>query len=122
MKPHSKLAMAVLLGALGCSQAPALRQPPVNVTGKLTRAGQPVGNVVVSFHPLDEGHLRSLPVNPDGTFSGELIAGAYAYYVGPAATPTSQAALAQIDAKYYEPDLNRRVAVEPGQELLIALD
>jgi hypothetical protein len=122
MKWNAVLLATVICAALGCSQAPALRQAPVSVSGKVSKGGQPIGNVVVSFHPLDQGHLRSLPVNPDGTFAGELIAGNYAYYVGPSSAPTSQAALAQIDAKYCEPDLGRSVAVEPGKELLIALD
>ena len=79
------------------------------------KGGQPVGNVVVSFQPLDNGHLSSLPVNPDGSFAGNLIVGNYAYYVGPTAAPTSKAALCGISTtKYYEPDMSRSVAVAPG--------
>ena len=122
MNRDSILVVAILVLMAGCSQSPALRQAPVSVSGRVSKGGQPVGNVVVSFHPLDQGHLRSLPVNSDGTFAGELIAGNYAYYVGPSSAPTSQATLARIDAKYYEPDLGRSVAVEPGKELVIALD
>ena len=121
---NATLCLALALTTLGCSggATPPLRSEPVSVSGKLSKAGQPVGNVVVSFHPLDDGHGRSLAVNPDGTFLGELIAGNYAYYVGPSTAPNSAVALKKIDPKYYEPALDRSIAVEAGTELVLALD
>jgi hypothetical protein len=122
MKWNAVLLVALVLGAVGCSKSPALKQPPVSVSGRVTQGGQPVGDVVVSFHPLDNGHLCSFPVKPDGTFDGDLIVGNYAYYVGPSSAPTSQALMAKIDAKYYQPDLGRSVSIEPGKEIVLALD
>jgi hypothetical protein len=77
---------------------------------------------MVTFHPLDVGHPGIFTVNPDGTFSGKLVVGTYSYYVGKSTAPTSEAALKKVDPKYYEADLQRSIAVQDGQELLIALD
>jgi hypothetical protein len=109
-------------GAVGCSRSAAPRSAPVSVTGKVTRAGQPVGDVVVTFQPMDVGHPGMFPLKADGTFQGDLIAGNYMYYVGKGATPTSPVALAKIDAKFYEPNLERSIAVAPGEEIVLALD
>jgi hypothetical protein len=88
----------------------------------VAQGGKPVGNVVVWFHPLDNGHLQNLSVNIDGTFHGELIGGNYSYYVAKSPAPNSALALKTIDPKYFEPDLGRSVNVEFGKELLLALD
>lgn len=117
------IALVVLsLAANGCSQPTRLNEAPINVSGKVSQGGQAVGDVQVSFQPLEHGHPVSLPVNADGTFQGELIPGNYAYFVAKSAAPKSEAALKKIDPKFFEPNLERKVAVEDGQELLIALD
>lgn len=116
------LIVAIAVGATGCSNAPALKEAPVSVSGRVSQGGKPVGNVVVSFHPLDHGHVRSLAVNPDGTFLGEMIAGNYSYYVGRSPAPNSAAALKRIDPKYYEPDLGRSLSIEPGKQIVLAFD
>lgn len=116
------LFFGIAVCATGCSNAPAVKDAPVSVTGKVTQGGKPIGNVVVSFHPLDNGHLRSLDVKPDGTFLGEMIAGNYSYYVGKSPAPSSAAALKRIDPKYYEPDLGRSLTIEPGKQIILAFD
>jgi hypothetical protein len=118
-----RVGLAVLAaGAIGCSDAPTIKDAPVAVSGKVSQAGKPVGNVVVWFHPLDSGHLQSLSVNTDGTFAGELIGGNYSYYVGKPPAASSAVSLKGIDPKYYEPDLERTINVEFGKEILLALD
>ena len=114
--------VVIAAGAIGCSKPTTLKQEPVSVSGKVSQSGKPVGNVVVWFHPLDNGHLESLPVNTDGTFAGELIGGKYSYYVGKSLAPNSTAALKKVDPKYYEPDLERSINVEFGKEIDLALD
>jgi hypothetical protein len=114
--------LLLAIGAVGCSRSAAPRSVPVSVTGKVTRAGQTVGDVVVTFQPMDVGHPGMFPLKADGTFQGDLIAGNYMYYVAKGATPTSTAALAKIDPKFHEPSMDRSIAVEPGQELILALD
>ena len=113
---------ALAVGMVGCSPTTSLKESPTSVSGKVSRAGQPFGDVLVSFQPLDHGHLCSFPVKPDGKFQGELISGNYAYYVGQSTAPNSAAALKKIDPKYLEADLGRSVAIQAGQELVIALD
>ena len=108
--------------AVGCTQPTTLKEGPVSVPGKLTKAGQPVGDVMVWFQPLDHGHLASFAVRPDGQFQSELVPGNYAYYVAKSTGPKADAAWKRIDPKFWEPDLTRTVAVESGQELAIALD
>jgi hypothetical protein len=122
MRSFAAMAATVGLGIVGCSSGAALKETPASVSGKVSQAGRPVGDVVVSFHPLDRGHPVSFPVKPDGTFQGELIAGNYAYYVGQSKAPNSAAALKKVAPQYLEADLGRSVAVQPGQELVIALD
>ncbi len=121
MKFPTLLLGAALLLAAGCSKEQSLRQGPVSITGKITQAGQPVGNVVVSFRPLDNGFERSFPVKPDGAFVGELVAGNNAYFVAKSTAPNADAALKKVDPKFYEPDMGRSVTVEAGKEILIAL-
>ncbi len=116
------LAASVVAGAIGCSHATTMKDSPVSVSGKASQGGKPVSNVVVWFHPLDKGHLKSFPVNSDGTFAGELIGGNYSYYVDKSPAPNAAAALAKIDPKYYAPDLARTVNVEFGKEIVLALD
>jgi hypothetical protein len=109
-------------GALGCSDAPVLKDAPVSISGKVTLGGKPVSHVVLSLHPLDQGHLKSFPVAADGTFQGEAISGNYAYYVEKSAAPNSAATMQRIDPKYHQPDMSRSVSVEFGKELALALD
>ena len=114
---------ALILIAAGCgAPQPGLKKAPVDVIGKVSQGGQPVGNVAVSFHPLDHGHLASLQVGPDGTFQGELISGTYAYSIAKSTAADSMQALSKVAPQYLEPDLQRTVKVEAGQEVLIVLD
>jgi hypothetical protein len=122
MRISASLLVAIALGAIGCTDAPKLREESLSISGRVLRGGKPVGNIVVSFHPLDSGHLKSLPVNTDGTFDGELIGGNYSYYVGQSLAANSLAALKRIDPKYYQPDLERNINVEFGKEIVLALD
>lgn len=121
-KLHLTLLTVIAAGAIGCSGATTLKETPVSITGKVSQGGKPVGDVVVWFHPLDNGHVESLPVSSDGKFNGELIVGNYSYYVGNSPAPTSAAVLKKIDPKYYQPDLARSINVEDGKEIILALD
>jgi hypothetical protein len=116
-------AVTLILIAMGCGASqPGIKNTPVDVTGKVSQGGQPVGNVAVSFQPLDHGHMASLPVGPDGTFRGELISGTYAYSIAQSTAADSVQAIAKVAPQYLEPDLQRTVKVEAGQEVLIVLD
>lgn len=117
------LTLAVFtLAVSGCSQPTRLNEAPLSISGKVSQGGQPVGDVHVSFQPLEQGHPVSLPVNADGTFQGELIPGNYAYFVAKSPAPKSEAAIKKIDPKYLEANMTRTIDVQANQELAIALD
>lgn len=122
MKLHALGLAAISCAVIGCTQPTTLKEGPVSVSGKLSKAGQPLGDVMVSFQPLDHGHLASFSVKPDGTFQSELIPGNYAYYVAKSTGPKADAAIKRVDPKFLEADLTRTVAVQSGQELAISLD
>ena len=116
------LILLLIVGLVGCSSEVQLKGAPVNVSGKVSQSGNPLGGMVMVFQPLGDGHVREFPVHKDGSFNGELISGEYAYYV---AKPTVQGvaqALKSLSPKYFNADLSRTVAVEAGQQLAIALD
>ena len=115
-------ALILMVGFLGCGSKVQLKDIPVSIAGKLFRSGQPFGGVVLVFQPLGDGHVRELPVRMDGTFNGEFISGQYAYFVARHNVGTGARALRTVSPKYFEADLSRTVAVEPGKQLAIALD
>jgi hypothetical protein len=116
------LVLIFMVGLAGCGSNAKLRNAPVSVTGKVSRAGQPVGGMVMIFQPLGDGHVREFPIQKDGTFSGELISGKYAYYVAKPTAPAAAQALKNVSPKFFEADLSRTVNVEPGGQLDIALN
>jgi hypothetical protein len=107
---------------VGCGVQPGLKSAPVDITGKVSQKGQPIGDVAVTFQPLDKGHVKSLPVKPDGSFEGSMISGTYAYSITQSTSANATTALAKVDPQYLEPNLQRTVTIEPGKEVLIALD
>ena len=112
----------MLVVGIGCSPGVKLKAPPVNISGNVTQGSRPVGGVAIVFQPLDDGHVREIPVRKDGTFSGELVSGEYAYYVTkPAGLVVAQPA-PKLSPKYYQADMSRTVTVEPDKLLAIALD
>jgi hypothetical protein len=116
------LVLILLVGLAGCGSDAKLKNAPVSVTGKVSQAGQPVGGMVMIFQPLGDGHVREFPIQKDGTFSGELISGRYAYYVAKPTAPAAAQALKNVSPKFFEADLSRTITAEPGALLAIALD
>jgi hypothetical protein len=114
--------LLLTLGLLGCGSQAKLKESSVSVSGKVSQGSQPFGGVVMIFQPLGDGHVREFPILKDGTFNGELVSGEYAYYVAKPNVPGATQALRRLSPKYFEADLSRTVAVEPGKQLAIALD
>ncbi|MCI0335849.1 MAG: hypothetical protein L0228_21795 [Planctomycetes bacterium] len=119
---RSFIVLILIVGLLGCSSEVKMKGAPVSVSGKVSQSGQPFGGMVMTFHPLGDGHVREFPVHKDGTFNGELVSGTYAYYVAKPIVPGAAQALRKLPPKYFEADLSRTVTVELGQQLSIALD
>jgi hypothetical protein len=107
---------------LGCSSDVERKRAPVSVSGKVSQNGQPLGGMVMIFHPLGDGHLRELPIGKDGTFTGELISGEYAYYVAKPTAPAIAQVVRKLSPRYLEADLSRTVTVELGKLLAIELN
>jgi hypothetical protein len=120
MRPYA-VCVAVVYFA-GCSSGVELKQAPVSVAGKVSQGGKPVSGVVMIFQPLDDGHMREIPLRKDGTFAGELVSGQYAYYLAkPAATAATPISV-KLSPAYFQADMSRTVTVEPGKQLAIALE
>ena len=116
------LILICIVSLVGCSSEVQLKGTPVNVSGKVSQSGRPLGGMVMIFQPLGDGHVREFPVQKDGSFNGELISGEYAYYVAKPTVQVVAQGLKTLSPKYFDADLSRTVAVESGQQLAIALD
>jgi hypothetical protein len=116
------IVLILLAGLAGCGSEVPLKRTPVNVSGKVSQAGQPFGGVVMVFQPLGDGHVREFPIGRDGTFSDEIVSGDYAYYVARPTIVAAAKALKKLPPKYFEADMSRTVTVEPGALLAISLD
>ncbi len=114
--------LTLVVCLVGCGSGADMRDAPVNVSGKVSKAGQPVGGLVMVFQPLGDGHVREFPVQKDGSFNGEIVSGDYAYYVARPTVPTVAQALRTLPPKYFEADLSRTVAVKSDAQLAIVLD
>lgn len=109
----------VLLAGAGCGVRPGAVDAPVSVSGKVIRAdGKPVGNVTLNLQPLENGYMKEIAVDPDGSFSVETTPGKYAYFVTP--KRGAKAAPSQL-AAYSAPSLERTVVVASDQSVEIEL-
>jgi hypothetical protein len=112
----------LLFSFLGCGSEVKLNETPVAVSGKVSKDSQPIGDIVMVFQPLGDGHVRELPVNKDGTFDARLVAGEYAYYVAKPSTADAAKKMRKVSPEYFQGNLSRTVAVTGDQPLTIALD
>jgi hypothetical protein len=116
------IVLVAVVGLAGCSSEVRLKGAPVNVTGKVSQSGQPVGGMMMVFQPLGDGHMREFPIQKDGSFSGEMISGKYAYFVAKPTVPAAAQAVQKMAPRFFEADLSRTVMIEPGAQVAIALD
>lgn len=116
------LLIALVMVFVGCSTSVPQMGASTELKGKVTKAGKPVGDVLLTLQPLGDGHVAPLTVAVDGTFKGEVVPGKYAYYIGKSASKASEKAIQQVDPKYFEGNMTRTVLVESGKELVVALD
>ncbi len=120
LKAVSKTAALVLLtGLIGCNSAPPPVAEAVQVGGVVLKSdGTKVGDVAISFEPLESGYAKKAEVNAKGEFSCSLTPGKYAYYFLPKAgakgTPATVAGLT-------EPKMDRTVQVLEGKPLEIKI-
>jgi hypothetical protein len=104
----------------GCSGDPGQLDGPVAVTGTLKDAsGKPLRDVAVELQPLEVGHLTTIQVGADGSFSGEAIPGKYAYRIVPGAK--ARTAPKGIPAEFAEQNMERTYEVGSSTPLDIQL-
>ena len=78
-----RLVVVLFVGValIGCQYKVPLMNTPMDVSGKLTKGGQPLGSVTLMLQPLETGHPVPLAVGNDGSFKGTIIPGKYAYFL-----------------------------------------
>jgi hypothetical protein len=113
MRSVSLWLLLLLTGVLGCSASSGKLPAAAPVQGTVKRAdGSPVGDVLLMLQPTAVGHMTSFEVAADGTFSGEAIAGPYAWFIAKSARANqAEKALAGISEEYQRGTLDRRVTV-----------
>lgn len=111
-------ALAVAAALLGCGMNPGPVAEPVQVNGKVVTAdGRPVGGVVLQLQPTKAGVPAAFRLKEDGTFSGPIVPGKYAFYFERGA---SAEAFQQIPRKYHQASLDQLIDVS-GQNLDVKL-
>lgn len=110
--------LLLVLAITGCGYRAEMLKGPTEVTGKVTKGGQPFGNVVLMMQPLETGHPAPLEVKADGTFKGTLVPGKYAYYLAPSNDPAQAGVLNGVDSGLKEANMQRTVTVAEGQSQL----
>jgi len=113
-----RLVIVLFVGVslIGCQYKVPLMNTPVDVSGKLTKGGQALGNVTLMLQPLETGHPVPLAVGNDGSFKGTIIPGKYAYFL--VAKEDGSSNLNGVDKSLMEANMTRTVKIEPGQTQL----
>lgn len=114
MNPSRRLFLILAAVAMaGCSSSGTALPAAKPVTGTLKRSdGSPAANVLLMLQPTTTGHMTSFEVDSSGAFSGEAIAGPYAWFVAKSAkSPDAEKALAKIPEEFQTGTLDRKVTV-----------
>lgn len=120
---RTALLVLLLLMCVGCGSSATPLPAPVTVNGKLEMSdGKPIGNLLLTLHPMEGQQQAFIPVGEDGTFKVEAISGKYSYYVGKSTAKNSEATLKKVNAKFLEADLNRSIVISAGQELKVVIE
>ena len=117
--------MLLLSLIVGCGSAATPMAASTTIKGKLESSGKPVGGVLLTLQPLGEGHPVPMEVAADGSFTGDVVPGNYVYYVGKSAaksTKNPDQAIKQVNEKFHQADMSRKVTVKSGEDIKIGLD
>ncbi len=109
--------LVVVSSVFGCG--PSVRSAGVveQIQGQVVTAdGTPIPAVLLVLQPTEAGYVTEIEVGPDGRFSGEAIAGKYAYYLLPSKV-AKKGIPKNVSAAFTEPNKANLVEVRSGVEI-----
>jgi hypothetical protein len=124
MRSLAFLFILALSALVGCSAGSATKLPEAGpVSGTLARAdGSPVGSVLLMLQPTTTGHMTSFEVDAEGKFSGEAVAGPYAWFVAKSAkADDADKALTKVPEAFQQGSLERKVTVGGSAPIAIVI-
>jgi len=115
--------LVLLLAGCGGMVTPSANSAPVALTGTITRAGQPVSDVIFNLQPTGPGSMPSGGPVKDGKFETTANPGKYTYFFSEAPKEIANAkkAFEAIPAELREGSMDRQIEVVAGQPLDIQL-
>lgn len=112
-----KYFILIIAFIIGCGQNIKNIGAIKEIHGKITSSNMPIGNIIIVFHPIENGYVTEIEVNEQGLFAGELIPGKYIYYfINSKKTKTKISK--KIDIKYMEPKMENLIDVGDNEILL----
>lgn len=115
---RTTLLVALLIAGCGYKD-PGKNPDPVEVSGRVTKGGRPVTDVVLNFQSTGDGTQAAVPVK-SGDFRATITPGKYTYYISEVSGKTT--AFAAIPEKYRNGSLDRQIEIETGKSLDLTLD
>lgn len=115
--------LVLLLAGCGGMVTPSANPAPVALTGTVTRAGQPVSDVIFNLQPTGPGTLPAVATVKDGKFEATANPGKYTYFFSEAPKENANAkkAFESLPAELREGAMDRQIDVVAGQPLDIQL-
>lgn len=112
--------LVLLAGLLvvGCGVNPGKNPDPVEISGKVTRGGRPITDVVLNLQPTGSGTQAMYPV-VNGEFKGKATPGKYTYYFSQGRNPAN---FRGIPEKYQSGAMDRQVDISAGASLTLTID
>lgn len=117
------VALVTLAGLTGCGKETPTPGKLVDISGTVTVGGKPLKDTYVYFQPAARGAQPAyLKLGPDGSFSGQLVAGEYTWhltvpdYVRGAEKQKAEAALKGLPGAYLSVSQDRKVDVDSGSK------
>jgi hypothetical protein len=108
-----KLVPLLALALVGCGVNPGKTPDPVEINGRVTMAGKPVGDLTLNLQPTGtEGTQATIPLK-NGEFRRQVTPGRYTFYLseGP---KTAAAAFRAIPEKFRAGSMDRQIDI--GQQ------
>lgn len=80
--------------------------------------GSTLSNVLLVLQPLENGYVTELEVGPKGEFSGEAIAGKYAFYFAPSKVAKRKELPKSIPTEYRDAKIDHSITISPGETIV----